>query len=58
MPVLDFRVWHGSPGFPVPQTVKNPPAMKEMQETRVQPLSWEHPLEKGMATTPVFWRIP
>ena len=31
--------------------VKNPPAM---QETRVQSLGWEDPLEKGMATIPVF----
>ena len=35
----------------VAQTVKNQPAM---QETWAQPLSWEDPLEKGMATTPVF----
>ena len=33
------------------QTVKNPPAM---QETQVQSLSWEEPLEKGMATHLVF----
>ena len=30
----------------VAQTVKNLPAM---QETQVQPLGWEDPLEKGMA---------
>ena len=47
MPVLDFRVWHGSPGFPVPQTVKNPPAMKEMQETRVQPELGTSPGERN-----------
>ena len=38
----------------VAQTVKNPPAM---QETWVQSLGWEDPLEKGMATqfsSPVF----
>ena len=29
------------------QLVKDPPAM---QETRVQPLGWEDPLEKGTAT--------
>ena len=29
------------------QIVKNPPAM---QETRVQPLGWEDPMEKGMDT--------
>ena len=40
----------------VAQRIKNPPAM---QETWVQSLSWEDPLEEGMAT-PVFilaWRI-
>ena len=26
-----------------------------MQETPVQSLDWEDPLEKGKATTPVFW---
>ena len=33
------------------QTVKNMPVM---QETWVQSSGWEDPLEKGMATTPVF----
>ena len=33
------------------QMVKNPPAM---QEAQVQSLGEEDPLEKGMATTPVF----
>ena len=32
--------------------VKNPP---EMQKTWVRSLGWEDPLEKGKATTPVFW---
>ena len=35
----------------VVQLVKNLPAM---QETWVQLLGWEDPLEKKMATTPVF----
>ena len=37
--------------------VKNLPAM---QETQVQSLGWEDPLEKGMATYPSIpaWRIP
>ena len=41
----------------VAQTVKNPPAM---QETQVQSLGWEDPLEKGMAihTSILIWRIP
>ena len=39
------------------QVVKNLPAM---QETRVQSLGWEDPLEKGIAThsTILAWRIP
>ena len=37
--------------------VKNLPAM---QETQVQSLGWEDPLEKGMAThsSILAWRIP
>ena len=39
------------------QTVKNLPAM---QETRVQSLGWEDPLEKGRAihSSILAWRIP
>ena len=39
------------------QTVKNPPAM---QETRVQSLNWEDPLEKRRAahSSILAWRIP
>ena len=39
------------------QMVKNPPTI---QETRVQSLGWEDPLEKGMATRSsiLAWRIP
>ena len=39
------------------QLVKNPPAM---QETLVQSLGWEDPLEEGMAThsSILAWRIP
>ena len=37
--------------------VKNPPAM---QETQVQSLGWENPLEKEVAThsSILAWRIP
>ena len=44
-------------GFPGGSVVKNLPAMKG---TRVQSLSWEGPLEKGMATDSsiLAWRIP
>ena len=40
--------------------VKNPPAMQEVQETWVQSLDWEDPLEEGMAThsSILTWRIP
>ena len=43
--------------FLVAQMVKN---LSAMQETRVQSLGWEDPLEKAMAThAPVLaWRIP
>jgi len=39
--------------------VKNLPAMQETQETLVQSLGWEGPLEKGMAThsSILAWRI-
>ena len=44
-------------GTLVAQTVKNPPAR---QETWVQSLGWEDPLEKGMAahSSILAWRIP
>ena len=40
--------------------VKNPPAKQEMQETRVQSLGREDPLEKEMAThsSTCAWRSP
>ena len=39
------------------QIVKNPPAM---QETKVQSLGWEDPLEEGLAVHSSIsaWRIP
>ena len=44
-------------GFPGSSVVKNPPAM---QETWVQSLGWEDPLEEGTAThsSVLAWRIP
>ena len=49
--VLCFKI------FPVAQTVKNLPAV---QETWVQALGWEDPLEEGMAihSNILAWRIP
>ena len=42
------------------QMVKNPPPMQEMQETRVQCLSKEDPLEQEVAThsSILAWKIP
>ena len=42
------------------QRVKNLHAMQETQETRVQSLGWEDPLEEEMAThsTILAWKIP
>ena len=39
---------------------KSLPAMKEIQNTRVQPLGGEDPLEEGMVThsSVLAWRIP
>ena len=47
-------------GFPAGSVVKNPPAMQETQETQVQPLGWEDPLEKETATHSSIpaWEIP
>ena len=41
----------------IAQLIKNPPAA---QETWVQSLGWEDPLEEGMAThsSTLAWRIP
>ena len=46
--------------FPSVSVVKNSPAMQESQETWVQSLGWEDPLEVGMAThcSILAWRIP
>ena len=50
-----------SVGLPwLAQTAKNLPAMQEMQETQVQTLGWEDPLEEKMAAHSIIfaWRIP
>ena len=46
-------------GFPGGSVGKVPPAVQQMQETWVQSLGWEDPLEKGMAThsSSLAWRI-
>ena len=47
-------------GFPSDSTVKNPPAVQEMQETWVRSLGQEDPLEEEMAnhSSNRAWRIP
>ena len=49
-----LQLWHIKDSA---QMIKNLP---EMQETQVQSLGWEDPLEKGMAThsSILAWRIP
>ena len=46
--------------FPRGSGVKNPPAMQELQEIKVQSLGQEDPLEEAMAThsSILAWRIP
>ena len=47
-------------GVPCGSAVKNLPLMQEPQETQIQSLGQEDPLEKGMAThsSGLAWRIP
>ena len=60
-PVLYFRVGHTQIGwgFPSGLVVKNLPAVQETQETQVQSLGQENPLEEGVATHSSFlpWRV-
>ena len=46
--------------FPGGLAVKNPSEMQELQETQVQSLGWEAPLDDDMAThsSILTWRIP
>ena len=43
-----------SPALPADSLLPEPLGVAAMQETRVQSLSWEDPLEKERATSPVF----
>ena len=47
-------------GFPRASAVKNPPAVQDLEETRVQSLGPEDLLEEVMAThsSILAWRIP
>ena len=46
--------------FPKSSVVKNPPAVQEMQKTRVQCLDWEDTLEEEIAnhSSILAWKIP
>ena len=46
-------------GFPSGSAVKNLPVMQDLQETQVQSLGQEDPVEEGMAThsSTLAWRI-
>ena len=51
--LLGVALWENIrclPGFPGGSGVKNLPAVQEMQETRVQSLGQEDPMEEGVAT--------
>ena len=53
---ISITLGGGSWDFPGGSVVKNLPAM---QETQVQSLSWEDPLEECMAThSSIAWRFP
>ena len=54
---MDRGAWQAMVASLVAQLVRNLPAM---QETQVQSLCWEDPLEKGMATHSniLAWEIP
>ena len=47
-------------GFPGGTVIKNLHAMQELQETWVQSLDWEGPLEEGIAihSSILAWRTP
>ena len=52
-----YRLRHSFPGGSV---LKNPSAVQELPETRVQSLDWEGPLEEGTAvhSSTLAWKIP
>ena len=52
--------YHDIGGFPSGSSVRNPPVMQKTQETRVQSLGGEDPLEEGLAThsSILAWRVP
>ena len=58
--VSPLALSYGVHCFPGGSSVKNPPAVQEMQETRFRSLSWKDPLEKEMATLSsiLSWEMP
>ena len=58
--LLNSGIEPGSPALQADSLLPEPLGVAAMQETRVQSLSWEDPLEKEMATHSniLAWRIP
>ena len=59
--ILLLRIPHGVyRASMMTQTVRNPPAMQEMQEMRLQSLGLEDPLEEEISahTSILVWKIP
>ena len=56
---IEYSSLYYTVGFPGSSVVKNLPAKQEMQETWIQYLGWEDPLEKEMVThsSILAWRI-
>ena len=54
--ILDYMMM----GFPGGSVVQKLPEMQELQETWVQSLGWQDPLEEGLAThsSILAWRVP
>ena len=58
--VLSTYCSHGWKSFQAALVVKSLPTSEETQDTQVQSLGLENPLEEDMAThsSPLAWRIP
>ena len=56
----NYLATHANWGFPGGSAVNNWPVMQKTQDTQVQSLGREDPLEEGMAThsSILAWRIP
>ena len=55
-----MQIFVSETGFPGGSEVKDPPAVQKQQETCIQSLGGEDPLEEGIAahSSILVWRIP